>query len=233
MSLYRSAFYWFILLLVVEVVGFWRTYFSQLFSDNLHITHHFHAVSMLLWVLLLTTQSWLIRNRRNIQHRALGKLSFGLAPAVVISGVWVNFHSLSNAGDEFSPGFLSVFWFGFFLPALFAVLYVQAIRHRRNVQLHARYMVSTALVFIQPGLSRAVFNYIAPTGVWVPSFFQMTWLALFIGMWLMFRDWRNGKTYGPFLLSNAAWTFHIVTWVLAPSWSWWQAFAAWAAGEAG
>ena len=49
MSLYRSAFSWFILLLAVTIVGFWRTYFSQLFSDRLHFTHRFHAASMLLW----------------------------------------------------------------------------------------------------------------------------------------------------------------------------------------
>ena len=53
MSFYRNAFYWFCLLLVVSILGFWRTYFSQFGQGTVHITHHAHGISMLLlvWVL--------------------------------------------------------------------------------------------------------------------------------------------------------------------------------------
>jgi len=61
---------------------------------------------------------------------------------------------------------------------LFAVLYFFAIRYRRNMQLHARFMMATALVFIVPGLTRAVFQYIGPTGIWIPDFYQMTWVPV-------------------------------------------------------
>ena len=152
MALYKNAFYWLIALLVLLLIGFWQSYFSQV--GEAHLTHHFHAISMLCWVLLLITQSWLIRNRQNAQHRTLGKLSFLLAPAVVISAVLVVFHSQATTEHPDSPFALSIFWLGLFSAFLFTVMYYQAIRHRKNMQFHARYMMATALVFLVPGFTQ-------------------------------------------------------------------------------
>jgi hypothetical protein len=57
MPIYRNAFYWFIGLLVILILGFWQSYFSQL-PDAGHITHHAHGVVMLTWVLLPTWSWW-------------------------------------------------------------------------------------------------------------------------------------------------------------------------------
>lgn len=228
MSLYKNAFYWFIALLGLLLVGFWKSYFSQL-GQIAHITHHFHGISMLLWLFLLIGQSWLIRNRRNAQHRMMGKLSFLLAPAVVISGVMVTIYSQSHAENPLAPFSQSIMWFGFFLSGLFAFSYVMAIVHRKNMQLHARYMVATSLVFIVPGLTRAVVQYVAPTGIWVPNFFQLSWVPLFIGLWLMFLDWRRGQNIRPYLTINILWSFYIMLWVVLPHWSAWNSFSAWIA----
>ena len=231
MSLYKNAFYRLIALLALLFIGFWQSYFSQV--GEAHLTHHFHGISMLFWILLLITQSWLITNRHNTQHRALGKLSFLLAPAVVISAVLVVFHSQATAEPADSPFALSIFWFGFFSAGMFAVLYFFAIRHRRNMQLHARYMMATALVFIVPGLTRSVFQYIGPTGIWIPDFYQMTWVPLFIGLWLMFRDWQTKQTIKPFLVFNSLWAINLVLWVTLPNVAWWRTFAAWSAENMG
>lgn len=71
-GLYRNAIYWFTLLLIILVVGFWQSYFSQLGRGSLHITHHVHGIAMLLWVLLLMTQSWFIRTGRRTGHLLIG-----------------------------------------------------------------------------------------------------------------------------------------------------------------
>ena len=231
MPLYRNAYYWFIALLIVLVIGFWQTYFSLLGAetDQVHVTHHFHAVTMLAWVFLLITQSWLIRNRRNAQHRTIGRLSFVIAPFVVISGVMVVFYSQGRAEDPLAPFSQSILWFGFFSAGLFAYLYSQAIVHRKTMQLHARYMVATALVFIVPGLSRSVLNYLAQTGIWVPTFYQMTWVPFFVCLWMMFSDWRSGSTMRPYLVFNVLWAINLALWVVLPTWAWWRAFSAWSA----
>ena len=228
MSLYKNAYYWFIGLLVLLLIGFWKSYFSVLNNVG-HITHHIHGIAMLSWIFLLIAQSWLIRNRHNARHRTIGKLSFGIAPVVVITGVMVTFYSQANVDDPLAPFSQSIFWFGFFSAGMFAIAYGLAIFHRKNMQFHARYMVGTSLVFIVPGLSRVVTNYIEPTGLWIPSFYQLTWVPFIVGLWLMLLDWRKGRTIQPYLVISVFWAAHLVLWVALPSWKWWETFSAWSA----
>ena len=232
MSLFRNAFYWFILLALILIAGFWQSYFSRL-GEVEHITHHFHAIAMLGWLALLIIQSWLIRNRNNSRHRQIGKASFVVAPAVVLSGFIVTFYSQANAKDPASAAAVNIFWFGLFLAILFAVLYTLAIVHRKNMKLHARYMISTAWVFLLPGLARAIGQYIAPLEIWVPSFFQMMFIPLIFGGWLMFLDWKNKQPLKPFLMSNLAWVFHILGWMYFYNWGPFRSFAVWSAENLG
>lgn len=227
MALYKNAFYWFIGLLLILIVGFWDSYFSK-FSEA-HITHHAHAVVMLSWVLLLIIQSWLIRNRRNHHHRTLGKISFVLAPAVVVTALWVNFYFPANAEDPLDSFILSVYWFGYFTAALFAIMYGLAIHHRRQMQLHARYMVGTALVFLVPGFARAIRTYFPLFGVGTPSFFQTTWAPLLIAAWLLFSDWRQQRDIRPYAMFCVLWIVNFALWLMVPTWDWWRSFTVWSA----
>lgn len=227
MTLYRNAFYWFIALLGILVLGFWPSYFSRL-TEPMHPSLHFHSLVMLAWVLLLIAQSWLIRNRRNTHHRALGKVSFLIAPGVVLTGLWVNFHFQGRVGDPLAIRVQAIFWFGFFLPLLFAFLYAQAIRHRRNMNLHARYMVLTALVFLLPGLGRAIRYVLGPLEVWTPSFLQLMFVPLVIALWLLFRDVRNKKPWTPHLVFSVLWAANIALYVGLPHWGPWNDLSAWA-----
>lgn len=227
MTLYRNAFYWLISLLVILLIGFWPSYFSRL-TEPMHVTLHLHSIAMLAWILLLIAQSWLIRNRKLTQHRVLGRASFLIAPLVVITGIWVNFHFQSRVEVPLATPVQAIFWFGFFLPLLFALLYVQAIRHRRNMNLHARYMVLTALVFLLPGLGRALDNTLEPLALWTPTFLQLMGFTLGIALWLMIQDWRRQKPWWPQLVFSILWAMNMALYVLLPKWSMWNAFSGWA-----
>ena len=227
MTLYRNAFYWMIALLAILLVGFWPSYFSRL-TEPMHVTLHLHSIAMLAWVLLLIAQSWLIRNRKLSQHRVLGRASLLIAPLVVITGIWVNFHFQGRVEAPLATGVQAIFWFGFFLPLLFAFLYVQAIRHRRNMNLHARYMVLTALVFLIPGLGRALDNILEPYGLYVPTFLQLMCFTLGIALWLMIQDWRRQKPWWPQFVFSVLWGINIALYVLLPKWSVWNTFSGWA-----
>jgi hypothetical protein len=52
-------------------------------------------------------------------------------------------------------------------------------------------MAATALVFLQPGLGRALNNFVLPVTGWVPSFFQVTLIPLAIGLWLRVTQRRS------------------------------------------
>ena len=61
----------------------------------------------------------------------------------------------------------------------------------------------------------------------------MTMIPLFIGLWLMFLDWKNKDTIQPFLVFNLLWAINLVLWKVLPNQGWWQAFGAWSAQNLG
>jgi hypothetical protein len=184
---------------------------------------------MLLWVLLLMAQSWFIRSGRNAGHRLLGRSSLILAPVVVASGSWVNFYIMSGATEPIPAGFLAAYWWGFFLMAAFAVLYAMGVIHRRRLQLHARYMAATALVFLTPGVGRAWFNYLYPLTGWEPSATRVTAVPLLIGGWLLLDDWRHRRSVKPYLLFCTIWMVGYLSRVGVTRLEVWREFASWSA----
>jgi hypothetical protein len=117
---------------------------------------------MLAWVLLLVVQPLLIRYRRRAAHRALGVLSYVLAPAVVISSVLLahlRFRSMSplvflaEAHNLYLPLSAAV---------LFAIAWAFGIVYRKVTVLHAGFMVCTALTMIDPILGRILAFYLPP-----------------------------------------------------------------------
>lgn len=234
MTRYRHALAAFGLLLLVSIVGFWRSYFSRFTAPDVHITHHAHGLVMLAWVLLLIAQAWLIRSGRRRHHRHLGRISFVLAPLVVATAVWVNLRFLGqfDLTKPIPPVELGFHWFGWFLPAAFAIGYGLAIVHRRDAARHARYMASTALVFLIPGLGRATGNYLPQLIGWAPSPLQLMFVPLGIAAFLWLRDRRAGQPTGPFGLVTALWAVNLAGWAALPQIAAWQSFSLWVAGLA-
>lgn len=224
----RTAVYWFVGLLAVLLLGFWRTYFSVIFGE-MHPTHHLHSAAMLGWVLLLIHQSWRIRGRNLAAHKKVGQLSWVVAPLVVITGSWVTLHNIARFDDPTTPGALSIFWLGWASVIVFAILFAMAMKHRKNVHYHARYMISTALVFLIPGLGRALSQYLPVVGLKAPSFFQVLFVPLIIGLLLVAYEWRRDRIRSPFLVFSALWGLTLLLWVLLPKFGPWERFTVWSA----
>jgi hypothetical protein len=117
---------------------------------------------MLAWCGLLIVQPFLIRAQRRSWHRALGVLSYGVAPTVVVASVLLA-HSRFRSMDN--PTF-AVEARNLYLPlsalALFCLAYGGGILYRRSPALHARFMICTALTMIDPILGRILAFYLPP-----------------------------------------------------------------------
>ncbi len=224
--MYRNAVFYFIGLLLVLVGGFWTSYFSKLGGD-ISFGQHFHGISMLLWALLLIAQAWFIRSGRRPIHRTVGKLSGLLAPVVIVSGVYVVLDNIGKQKIPYTQDGLSIFWFGVFLVLMFAIVYSLAIYHRKDLQLHQRYMASTALVFLVPGLSR-LFGKIGNTfEIWTPNFFQTLLIPGIITLIMIFDDYRKGKMRPPWLVVAALWCVCVWGYMNLYKYPWWTGFADW------
>ena len=215
-------------LLVVALVAFWPSYLSLAPSASSAYTH-LHALTAAVWILLLIAQPMAIRARRLAQHRAVGRVSYVVAPVVLGTIVLLAHSRLQGLDAEAYAVQTYVLYLQVSLGALFGLSYALAIYTRRTAALHARFMICTGLTLIDPVVIRLMF-WAAPNGNWNYQWFTfgLTDLVLVALIWLE-RDRRRGRGVFPVMLGVFVLTQVPALFALtgaAP----WQAFARWFAG---
>jgi hypothetical protein len=237
-GLYRFSARFFVLFLALTVWAFWPTYFSRLFEQPT-LLHHAHGIVLALWLVMLVTQAQLIRTQRRSLHRQLGKLSYALAPAVVlVTTAFVHQRMAPLAGfpELPAPALHSLALMLLSLVA-FALFYGFAIAKRRDPQTHARWMVCTVLPMFTPVTDRLIaFNAPVVAG-WLPRIEGNPVLPVFgfaladlILVALSWWDWRVHRRLDVFPVAlGVLLLYHIGTLTLhrAP---FWNAFGVWFLG---
>jgi hypothetical protein len=192
----RSPFYFLGAFLVV-VAGFFPSYFAKLGTTD--AVHHFHGITATLWMLLLIGQSWLARVRKISLHRVFGKISLLLAPLFVISGIMIVRVMLAKS-DGFSRAFGLRLAFVDAVNLLgFALAYVLAIYHRRDVALHARFMAATAILALPPALVRLIANMVPGITSFEAAFHGGYLVTELVVAVLIYDDYKTGKVRAPYL----------------------------------
>jgi hypothetical protein len=221
-GLFRHAGWFFLLLLPFIAIAFWPSYLSRLPTvDSARV--HVHALAMGGWYALLVSQALLIRSGQRAVHRALGKLSYAWVPFVVLTTLVLAQRraalTLADGKPEVWRETLYFLYVQMALLALFVMSWALAIRHRREPQVHARYMVCTLLTLIDPIFARILYNV---WGIDFPPAQVITYTltdAILLG--LAWRDRRGGSGHTvfarmgvPFVLLQLP-TFFVYTW---PGW---------------
>ena len=160
---YRHAHYFVGAVLLVIFGGFWATYFSVV-AEPMPAGFHVHAVTSMAWLLLLIAQHVSIHRRANALHKQMGRASFALFPLLIVGFVMIinvtadRYVAQENdfimyAGPKFG-GALTI--------ALLAycTLFFLALKHRRNIRLHAGYMLATPMILFESPFGRLMDQYI-------------------------------------------------------------------------
>lgn len=224
--MYATAPYWFALLLVVSFLGFWPSYFSPS-APKASMGQHMHALTMMVWVLLLIIQPWLIRTGRRGIHKIIGRFSLLWAALVFFTALVVVHLNLGRFEQPFPPIALSFFWLGVASAFIYAGFYVLAIQHRKNMQLHARYMAATALPFIVAGLGRLFAQLGGATGLSFLSFEVALWVPVGVGLVMVAHEFRSGKVRTPWVAGTVAWFITVLGFFYLPRFSWLGSVADW------
>jgi hypothetical protein len=237
-ALHRLSPRFFVVFLVLTVWAFWPSYFSRLF-DQPTVLHHAHGAVLALWLVMLVMQAQLIRTQRRSLHRQLGKLSYVVAPAVVlVTTAFVHQRLAPLAGAAELPA-AALHSLALMLGSLaaFAVFYGFAIAKRRDSQTHARWMVCTVFPMFTPVTDRLIaVNAPSLIGVLpriegnpvlpVVGFAAADLILLALSWW----DWRANRRLGVFPVAlGVLLVYHAGTLTLhrVPAWN---AFAAWFVG---
>ncbi len=204
---FPRAHYYLAAFLVVTIAAFWPSYFGIL--NAAPFAHHLHGVTATLWVLLLIWQRWAIRQSNFSLHKWGGRLSFLLAPPFLAGGLLVT-KVTAIKDSPFTEMFAISLSFADLVSAgAFALFYFLALRNRRSVALHSRYMLATIFPLIAPSVARIFTNYVPGIAIRSPEDLPNFGIALNLSfmiaalftMALLVRDARNKNPLLPFSLT--------------------------------
>lgn len=202
---YRFGHFFVGFVLLVTVTGFWASYFTLV--GRVPLAFHVHALTATCWLLLLIAQSLTIHHRRNGLHRLIGKASFLMFPLLIIGFVMIINVSAARFAAGESP-FISALGPAFGIGMIIAIgayltLFYLALRNRRNVRLHAGYMLATPLILFESPFSRLMaelfpwMNFIGsegPRGL-LDMIAVSNMLVAVFAMTLYLMDRRNGAPW--------------------------------------
>ena len=198
---YRNLGFIFLLFIPLTFLGFYKSYFvlSPEFVGTVDTYTHIHAVVASLWIVLLITQPLLIRFKNFSLHRTFGKISYPVFFALILS---------------FIPQMIKEYGKGLFpLNASFDIVllllfYILAIKYKKDVGNHMRYMIAIALIFLGPTLGRIIFfllelEYLGP---WQIPY--LTVIMILTG--LIFMDKKNNRNYHPYVIALSAFSIYLI-----------------------
>jgi hypothetical protein len=198
--MYKHAYVYFLLALLVAIGGFYPSFFSRLGQTD--PVRMFHGVMATLWLLMLVGQSWLYARRQLRLHRLIGRLSLAVMPLFVISGMLVLHDILAGQQRGFVKAFGTMLGFLDLTTLLyFAWSYCMAIAYRNRIQLHGRYMASTATLLLPPALARLMASLQLP---FINSFMSAVHASYFatelVVAAMLLSDWRHGGIHRPYVI---------------------------------
>ena len=121
---------------------------------------HFHGAMMVTWMVFLIVQPLLIRSGKITIHRTIGKLSYVIAPLLIIS-IFLASRMVYQRPEPILPHEERIAGIALSIPFMFAfaILYSLAIINRKNTYQHMRYMIGTSFLMIGPAVGRALIIY--------------------------------------------------------------------------
>ncbi len=182
-------------ILLITFLGFYPTYLSKFPTfTGFGTAHHFHGFVALLWLLLLLVQPFLIRAKRYALHRQLGKVGYVLMPLVMASLFFVaragyrrNIQTLSQADAlaALTNGLPDLVFLG--------TLFTLAMVYRKNTPYHLRFMASTGLMMMGPGLGRFLVTNGLPFPVVILLIVSMTTGVALV--WMIIDIWQKKSAF--------------------------------------
>ena len=223
---FEKSGYYFIGLVVLVILGFWPTYLSKYFDGtaNFNFYFHFHALMASLWILLLIVQPVLIKKKKLNIHRKIGKLSYILIPLLFASVILLKHYRIEG---KITEGLGASLWLQVKDLIIIGIMFTIAMLNKNNIQIHARAMIATGIVFIEPTLGRFIILTLLPE----PNFILglaitvVIMYLLIISLLIIERNQTSGRWVFPLLLLLYL-LFHYFIFFQV-SFPFWDAFAEW------
>lgn len=209
------------LVFIIVHLGFGATYIKHFPKFEKYTwVHHIHGALMGAWVLLLIAQPVFIHYKKFALHHLLGKMSYVLAPLMIVSMFFIAKNKYErNILTKSAVDVMTVQSITWMQTVLFTFFYSLAIYFRKNTYFHMRLMIGTAIVMLGPPINRILvsyFNDIPVPHILLISLYVKTGLAAA----LLLTDWVKKKNYTPGFIVFGAFLFSDVVYHLRYSDAW-------------
>lgn len=190
---YRKSGYLLLVLIPLVFIGFYPSYFQLFpeFNADIDILVHLHFFLSALWIAILIAQPLLILNKKYQWHRLVGKSTYIIFPLWVLSFIPMILKVIQKENYTYL-----VFPVGNMV--ILIILYLLAMKHRKKTAKHMRYIISSALVLLDPTVGRWTFNIFQDDLIAMPITYAIMNLIL---LGLIYMDKRNGKDYQPYVVA--------------------------------
>lgn len=228
MKKFPKAHLWLIIPFIIAFIGFYFSYWSKFKEARFH--QHLHGLTATAWYILIIVQPFLYQKSKMKLHREIGIVGLFLAGGVVFSAMQIIPNNL--ALESISENLRYSFVFADFVFILgFSYSVIMAIIQKKEIDLHARYLMSTVFWVMLPALSRLIyFPLLISYGFPTPISFQgcvyiSGGLILFVLFILLYLDFlKEKKIYRPYILVTITTIIVLITWDYFGHAEWWRKF---------
>lgn len=145
----------FVSIACISLAGFFSSYLSHMPDyGKFPVLIHVHFLTFLCWLALIVIQPILIRRKNFGLHRKIGRLSYVLAPILIVPLVMLISRKIIRLIPENPDGAAFEALLGLLDVVSFATYYVIAMANRRNVRWHVAFILAASLVALNPGMAR-------------------------------------------------------------------------------
>jgi hypothetical protein len=209
---YKSLYLWMILPMVLMQLGIFRDYWGD-FTDN-GWSVHVHYWTGTAWYIFLIIQPYFATHGQLPRHRTNGIIGMFLAGGVCLTAFSMLHRDIETAQralampERFGPFqpwfFLGVAAVEIVMIIAFGYAVIKSIIHRRQLENHAWWLVSSVFIIIMPALGRGIQNvYVGmhlndwpDINIMLPLYFTQVLIItlLFLGAW-KYRKLKHPATW--------------------------------------
>lgn len=209
MSKYRSLHLWMIIPMLFMQFGIFRDYWGDL-TDNAWSVH-VHYWTGTVWYIYLIIQPYYATHEQLLKHRTNGIIGMFIAGAVCLTALSMLHRDIVSAEnsvvrrEDFGP-FEPWFFFGvaaveIVMMTAFGFAVIKSIIHRKQLENHSWWLISTVFIIMMPALGRGVQNvHVEMNRQQWPNIDIMSSLyfteGLIVAM-LLLGAWKYGKLKHP------------------------------------
>lgn len=166
MEKYKTLHLWMIIPMVIMQLGIFRDYWGD-FSENAWSVHvHYWTGSV--WYIYLIIQPYFATHGHLPRHRTNGIIGMFIAGAVCFTALSMMHRDIVTAElavlnpERFGP-FQNWFFYGvaaveIVMMTAFAIAVLKSIIHRRQIEDHAWWLITTVFIIMMPALGRGLGN---------------------------------------------------------------------------